>query len=145
MSAPPGSLKNVKEVQGWVNQSRLGLTWSDDEGDTWGELLLTDFPNTYSRAHAGRLSDGRFYIVGNNYDVFLDRRRLLVALSDDGCTFDRQYTLIEGETSRRINGCHKEDGFHYPNTIIDGDRLIVIYSLNKEDIGVGIADMTKVD
>jgi len=121
--------------------SRLGLTWSDDEGDTWSPLHLTDFPNTFSRAHAGRLTDGRCYIVGNNYDVFLDRRRLLMALSDDGYTFDRQYSLLEGATTRRINGLHKEDGYHYPSTFVEGDRLIVIYSVNKEDIEVGIVDM----
>ena len=125
--------------------TRLALTCTDDEGDTWSDVLLTDFPNTYSRARAGRLNDGRFYIVGNNYDMFLDRRRLLVAISDDGRTFDRQYTLIEGETTRRIPGRHKEDGFHYPNTMVDGDNLIVIYSVNKEDIEIGVADMAKVD
>jgi len=124
---------------------RLALTWSDDEGETWSDLLRTDFPNTYSRAFAGRLPDGRYYIVGNNYDRFLDRRHLLIALSDDGRRFDRQYTLVEGDTTRRVNGRHKEDGFHYPNCCADGDTLAVIYSVNKEDIEVGIVDMSAVD
>ena len=123
---------------------RLALTWSDDEGDTWSDLLRTDFPNSYSRAFAGRLNDGRFYIVGNNYDFLLDRRALLIALSDDGHVFDRQYTLVEGDTTRRINGRHKEDGYHYPNCYADGDQLLVVYSVNKEDIEVGIVDMSKV-
>ena len=124
---------------------RLGLTWSDDEGNTWSDLLRTDFPNTYSRAFAGRLGDGRFYIAGNNYDRFLDRDHLLIALSDDGYVFDRQYVLIEGDTTRRINGRHKENGYHYPNCYADGDRLFVVYSVNKEDIEVGILDTTKID
>jgi hypothetical protein len=124
---------------------RLGLTQSDDEGETWSELIRTDFPNTYSRAFAGRLPDGRYYIAGNNYDIFLDRKHLLIALSDDGYIFDRQYTLIEGNTTRRVNGRHKEDGFHYPNCFADGDRLFVIYSVNKEDIEVGIVDMSLVN
>jgi hypothetical protein len=124
---------------------RLALTWSEDEGETWSDLLRTDFQNTYSRAFAGRLSDGRFYIIGNNYDLFLDRRHLLLALSDDGRVFDRQYTLVEGDTTRRINGRHKEDGFHYPNCYTDGDTLFVIYSVNKEDIEVLSVDMTQVD
>jgi hypothetical protein len=124
---------------------RLGLTWSDDGSETWSDLIRTDFPNTYSRAFAGRLTDGRCYIVGNNYDIFLDRRHLLIAISDDGRLFDRQYTLVEGNTTRRINGRHKEDGFHYPNCFADGDKLFVIYSVNKEDIEVRIVDMSKVD
>jgi len=115
---------------------RLALTWSEDEGETWSDLLRTNFPNTYSRAFAGRFSDGRYYIVGNNFDRLLDRRALLIALSDDGRVFDRQYTLVQGDTTRRINGRHKEDGYHYPNCCVDGDRLLVVYSVNKEDIEV---------
>ncbi|MCK5328091.1 MAG: exo-alpha-sialidase [Candidatus Latescibacteria bacterium] len=124
---------------------KLGISWSDDEGDTWSEMYRTDFPNTYSRAFAGRLTDGRYFLVGNNYTNFLDRNSLLVALSDDGLTFDRQYTLRTGRTTRRIEGRHKEDGYHYPNCLVDGDKLLVIHSVNKEDIEVCIADMSKVD
>jgi hypothetical protein len=123
---------------------RLALTVSGDGGGTWSDLQRTNFPNTYSRAFAGRLSDGRFYLAGNNYDRFLDRRSLLVALSDDGTTFDRQYLLVSGATTRRVEGRHKEDGYHYPNCLVDGRRLLVTYSVNKEDIEVGIADMAAV-
>ncbi len=122
---------------------RLAITFSDDEGETWTDLVRTDFPNTYSRAYAGKLSDGRCYIVGNNFDYLLDRTALQIALSDDGKTFTRQYTLVEGPTTRRINGRHKEDGYHYPNCFADGDKLLVIYSVNKEDIEVGIVDTGK--
>jgi hypothetical protein len=123
---------------------RLALTTSDDDGETWSGLLRTNFPNTYSRAFAGRLDDGRFYIAGNNYDRFLDRRSLLIALSDDGATFDRQYLLVSGDTTRAVEGRHKEDGYHYPNCASDGGKLLVTYSVNKEDIEVGIADMSAV-
>ncbi len=124
----------------YANSCRLGLTYSDDGGTTWSDLLRTDFPNTISRAYAGRLSDGRFYIVGNNYDLLLDRRRLLIALSDDGYVFDRQYTLAESDATRRVNGRHKEDGYQYPSCFADGDKLLVVYSANKEDIEIAILD-----
>jgi hypothetical protein len=124
---------------------RLALTHSDDEGDTWSPLLRTDFPNSYSRAFAGRLADGRCYIIGNNYDFLLDRESLLIALSDNGTVFDRQYLLVEGHTTRRVNGRHKENGYHYPNAFPDGDKLLVTYSVNKEDIEVGILDTSKID
>jgi len=122
----------------------LGLTVSDDEGDTWSDLVRTDFPNSFSRAFAGRLTDGRYYIVGNNYNRFLDRMGLLIAVSDDGRSFDRQYTLVTGPTTRRVPGFHKEDGWHYPNCFVDGDKLLVCYSVNKEDIELGVVDMSKV-
>lgn len=118
----------------------LAITWSDDGGETWSDLVRTDFPNSFSRAFAGRLSDGRFYIVGNNHERLLDRMALWIALSDDGRKFTRQYTLVEGPTTRRINGRHKEDGYHYPNCFCDGEKLLVTYSVNKEDIEVGIVN-----
>ncbi len=122
----------------------LALSCSEDEGKTWSDMLLTDFPNSTSRSMAGRLNDGRFFIMGNNYDLFLNRKHMQIALSDDGLVFDRQYTLIEGETTRRVNGFHKEDGYQYPHCCLDGDKIVVIYSINKEDIEVGTVDMSQV-
>lgn len=119
----------------------LGLSISEDGGETWSAPVRTDMQNSFSRAYAGRFTDGRYYIVGNNYNVLLDRRHLLVALSDDGRTFDRMYTLVEGPTTRRINGRHKEDGYHYPNCLADEGKLLVTYSVNKEDIEVGLVSV----
>ena len=120
--------------------TRLALTWSDDGGKSWSPMISTTFPNSYSRAHVGRLTDGRFYIIGNNCDQYLNRHYMHIALSDDGETFDRMYTLLEGPTTRRVPGKHKEDGYHYPNSIVDGDKLLVVYSVNKEDIEVATVD-----
>ena len=122
--------------------TRLALNWSGDGGETWSPIVSTTFQNTFSRAHAGRLSDGRFYIIGNNFDQFLNRLYMQVAVSDDGECFDRMYTLLEGPTTRRVPGRHKEDGYHYPNSIVDGDKLLVVYSVNKEDIEVAVVDTT---
>lgn len=157
----PKSPEGVKPLEGswyqtednciWLYQRdesiscRLALTCSSDGGYSWSPMFRTDFHNSTSRVFAGRLTDGRYYIVGNNYDIFLDRMHLLIALSDDGRKFDRQYTLVEGPTTRRINGRHKENGYHYPNCFVDGDRLFVVYSVNKEDIEVGFADMSRVN
>ena len=128
----------------FANSLSLALTYSDDNGESWSDLLRTDFPNSLSRAYAGRLDNGKYYIVGNNYDVLLDRCHLQMAVSDDGYTFDRQYTLVDGPTTRRINGRHKENGYQYPSCYCDGDKLFVIYSVNKEDIEVAIVDVSNV-
>ena len=42
-------------------------------------------------------------------------------------------------------GMHKAPGFQYPAATIADGVLWVIYSVNKEDIEVCIADMSKVD
>jgi hypothetical protein len=125
--------------------TRLAVNWSDDSGHTWSPIIGTTFQNTFSRAHAGRLVDGRYYIIGNNFDQYLNRLHMHIALSDDGETFDRMYTLLSGPTTRRVPGRHKEDGYHYPNSIVDGDQLIVVYSVNKEDIEVAVVDTTTFD
>jgi hypothetical protein len=117
---------------------RLALSWSDDGGRTWTEPLRTDFPNTYSRAFAGRLSDKRFYIAGNNYDHYLDRSNLMIAVSGDGEVFDKMHTVLNTPTTRRIDGYHKEDGFHYPNCMTADGKLFIVCSENKEDIVVAI-------
>jgi hypothetical protein len=122
---------------------RLALTWSEDEGETWSKPLLTDFPNTSSRIYAGKLDDGRYYLSGNNYDRLLDRRHLLLALSENGETFDGMRTIVSGPTTRRIEGKHKEDGYHYPNCYVDKGKLFVTYSVNKEGIEVAEVDTTR--
>ncbi|MBN1445909.1 MAG: exo-alpha-sialidase [Candidatus Omnitrophica bacterium] len=123
---------------------KLALSVSDDEGDTWTPLYDTDIPNTNVRAYAGRLSDGRFFLCSSISSVHLDRRHMHLALSDDGRCFDRMYTLLQGETTRRVNGRHKEDGWHYASGLVDGDRLMIAHSINKEDIAVASVDMSKV-
>ena len=151
-----GSAQGVRPQQGtwyqtddgriWVWQrdaghlTRLALTWSDDGGGSWSPMVSTDFPNTFSRAHAGRLTDGRFYLIGNNFDQYLNRLYMHIAISDDGTCFDRMYTLLQGETTRRVPGRHKENGYHYPHSMVEGDRLIVVYSVNKENIEVAVVD-----
>jgi len=122
---------------------RLALTWSEDEGETWSKPLLTDFPNTSSRIYAGRLDDGKYFLAGNNYDRLLDRRFLLLALSENGETFDNMHTIVSGATTRRIEGKHKEDGYHYPNCYIERGKLFVTYSVNKEGIEVAEVDTTR--
>jgi hypothetical protein len=121
----------------------LGLSWSEDDGRTWSEAIHTDLPNSSSRAFAGRLADGRYFILGNNCDRFLDRMALHIMLSDDGMLFDRQYILVDGPTTRRVNGRHKENGYHYPHACVDGDKLLVVYSVNKEDVEVGIVETNR--
>ena len=37
-------------------------------------------------------------------------------------------------------GTLKNDGYQYPSCLVDGERLLIGYSVNKEDMEVGIVD-----
>ena len=123
---------------------RLAFTASDDGGYTWMKPMLTDIPDSMSRVHAGRLSDGRYYLVGNTWPKLLDRTHLMLSISGDGQVFSKIYTLVDDPTTQRAVGLLKADGYQYPCCLAEKDRLIVGYSVNKEDIEVGIVDTTRI-
>jgi len=129
------------------DESASGYLWialSEDDGETWTEPMRSDMPDSMSRVYAGRLSDGRFYLVGNSVRQLMDREHLMLSISADGATFDRMYQLIEEPTRQRFKGTLKVDGYQYPVGLVDGDRLLIGYSVNKEDIECGILDCSKV-
>ena len=62
-------------------------------------------------------------------------------LSDDGYVFNEVYLLVDDPTSQRLVGLLKEDGYQYPCCLPEADRLLVGYSVNKEDMECGIVDL----
>lgn len=116
----------------------MPVSVSEDDGRTWLGPMLSDFPDAMSRSRAGRLTDGRCYLIGNSYPDLLNRSRLMLSLSDDGHKFDRMYTLVDEPTAQRAEGKLKVHGYQYPTSVEEEDRLIVGYSVNKEDIECGI-------
>jgi len=131
----------------WRDESAsmyLGLTLSEDGGETWTEIMRTNFPDSGSRTFAGRLSDGRFYQVGNSTRVHMDRNFFALSISDDGAKFNKMYQLVKEPTRQRFQGHLKCHGYQYPSCVVDGDKLLIGHSVNKEDIAVGIVDATKI-
>jgi hypothetical protein len=121
----------------------LGLTLSEDGGESWTEVMRSNFPDSMSRTFAGRLPDGRFYQVGNSTRVIMDRNFFAISLSNDGAKYNKMYQLISESTSQRFQGHLKVHGYQYPSCLIDGDKLLMVYSVNKEDIECGILDISK--
>ena len=119
----------------------LGVAMSTDGGRTWTEVIRSDFPDSMSKVFAGRLSDGRFYLVGNATPMYMDRNFFALSLSDDGARFDRMYQLIADRAQQRFQGHLKCHGYQYPSCVVDGDRLLIAYSVNKESIECGIVDL----
>jgi len=129
----------------WRDESATGYLWvslSEDGGQTWGQIRRSNFPNSMVRIFAGRLSDGRFYLAGNPTRMLLDRNFFALALSDDGAKFNKIFQLISAPTHQSFGGQLKCHGFQYPSCLVDGDKMLMTYSVNKEDIEVGIIDTT---
>jgi len=116
----------------------LGVALSEDGGQTWTQVIRSNFPDATSRIFAGRLEDGRFYILGNSIAQHMNRNFFSIALSDDGAKFNKMYCLIDKPTQQRFQGHLKVHGYQYPSACVDGNRLVIAYSVNKEDIEVGI-------
>lgn len=131
----------------WRDESTsecLGLTLSEDGGESWTEVMRTNFPDSMSRTFAGRLPDGRFYQVGNSTRVLMDRNFFAISLSDDGAKFNKMYQLVTEPAKQRFEGHLKCHGYQYPSCLVDGDKMLIVYSVNKEDIECGIVDTTKI-
>lgn len=118
------------------------VNYSDDGGRSWSVPMISDIPDSMSRLYAGRLSDGRYYLVNNAIPTLLDRIPLMLLLSSDGVTFDDVYMINDSPVEMRRKGLLKINGHQYPCCIVDGDSLIVAYDANKEDIMCEVIDAT---
>ncbi len=128
----------------WRDESQSCRVWvntSPDGGDTFTALMISDIPDAMSRNHAGRLTDGRYYLCHNASATLHNRMHLTLLLSDHGYVFNQVYLLVDDPTSMRLVGLLKLPGYMYPCCLSDGDRLLVGYSVNKEDIEIGIVDL----
>jgi hypothetical protein len=114
----------------------LWHTWSQDDGETWAIPEATEFTDSVAKFHFGRLPDGRFYYVGNPSTEKWYRTLLVLALSHDGEDWTNAYILRNEETAPVFEGTYKDTGYGYPHSMLLGNHLYVIYSVNKEDIEV---------
>lgn len=118
----------------------LYVNTSDDGGRSWTVPALSDIPDSMSRLYAGRLADGRYYLVNNAIPTLLDRISLMLLLSRDGVCFDKVYCINDSPVEMRRKGLLKINGHQYPCCLVDGEKLIVAYDANKEDILCEIID-----
>ena len=122
---------------------RLWVNCSTDGGLTFSEPCISDIPDSMSRVYAGRLDDERYFLCNNAFPTLLNRMHLFLPLSDDEYIFNKVYIIIDDPVSQRLKGLLKLDGYQYPCCLSDGNRLLVGYSVNKEDIECGIVDVSK--
>ncbi len=123
--------------------------FSFDNGKTWTAPTRTNFPDTGSRANAGRLPNGQFYVINNPLPMSAregGRALLAISLSHDGLIFDRMAVIRFVAPPTRYPGKAKGGGgYQYPHSVVVGENLWVIYSVNKEDMEVARIPLSELD
>ena len=130
--------QNRKEEE-TTKSRRNYASFSFDNGKTWTVPIRTSFPDACARSDAGKLPDGQVYVINNVLPLSPKnggRSLLAISLSRDGLNFDRVAVIRFVAPPRRYKGRAKSIGYAYPHSVVVGDKLWVIYSVNKEDIQV---------
>lgn len=115
-----------------TDELRLRVALSEDSGRSWTHPMYSNIPDSKSRVSAGRLADGRFFLINNAIADLLNRVPLMISISRDGLKFEKQYFLLNEPTKIEFPGALKAHGYQYPCALVERDRLIVAYSVNKE-------------
>jgi hypothetical protein len=115
-----------------TDELRLRVALSEDGGRSWTHPMLSNIPDSKSRVSAGRLHDGRYFLINNAIADLLNRVPLMISVSQDGLKFEKQYFLLNEPTRVEFPGALKAHGYQYPCSLVEEHRLIVAYSVNKE-------------
>ena len=102
------------QALGRTEQDRIFQVWSEDAGETWGNMTLTSLPNPNSGIDAVTLKDGRHLLVYN--PTMKGRSPLSVAVSLDGKEW-RIALQLENNPGKE---------FSYPAVIQSSDGLVHI-------------------
>lgn len=119
------------QALGRTRQGKMFEIWSDDEGNSWGEMTLMDLPNPNSGTDAVTLKDGRQLLVYNHNirsgSNNKGRSPLDVAVSKDGKHWMAALVLEDDPNA--------PNGFPYPAVIQTRDGLVhVTYTWERKRI-----------
>jgi predicted neuraminidase len=119
------------QAVGRTRAGRVFETWSQDGGETWTPMTLTDLPNPSAGTDAVTLKDGRHLLVYNHTPK--GRTPLNIAISRDGKKWDVAHVL-ESEPGE----------YSYPAVIQTTDGLVhVTYTWRRERIKHVVIDPAK--
>ncbi len=133
---PDGSTVAIRD-----NLKNRGFYYAAEKkapGDYYPPAEETNMPGEAMPA-AGNLPDGRAYILGN----FDYRRNMYIMLSKDGRVFDTA-RLVRGLRFRAQKGIGKPNrasGPNYFRSMVIGDKLWIVYSISKQEIGLTTIDL----
>jgi len=130
-----GTVNMLLRVTGKGWKGKLWLTRSTDNGVSWSRPVEEPFTDNDSKFHFGRLPDKRFYYVGIPDTLHhYDRNPLVISLSSDGKTFNKNYIIADELYHLKKEGLWKGGQYGYPHTMICNGYLYVIISRQKEAI-----------
>lgn len=126
--------KGRLQALGRTRSSGIFQIWSEDNGQTWGEMTLTELPNPSSGTDAVTMADGRQLLVYNHNPNYKGRSPLNVAVSDDGVHWQAALVL---ETE-------PENQYSYPAVIQTDDGLVhITYTWRRLKIKHVVVDPAK--
>lgn len=106
---------------------------SNNNGETWSYPQKTEFTDYHSKFCCGTLNDGRNYVISNPDSEFC-RLPLVLSLAKDGENFNEQYVIADEVIPMRYPSKYKGGYYAYPSCEYVNGKLIVICSVNKEDV-----------
>lgn len=105
-----------------AESKRILRAFSTDNGETWSELVATNFPDARSKFFVLRTSRGYFALVSNSRPARRDP--LTLAISRDGLVYTHLFYLVGG---RHID---------YPHMIERENHLFISFSGAKQTVEV---------
>ena len=137
--AEPNFIQRECDVLGFFRNytGRLLVSRSVDLGESWSALMDSEIPDSTARFATGNLPGGQRYLIGNSLHKKFDRRALIVSVSSNqGRRFESCWILRDEPTFKRFEGQHKMDGWQYPHGYVWKNLLLVVHSVNKEDVAI---------
>lgn len=137
---------NTQAVWVEITTNSTGGDWYPHVLEEYGnQIYQTNIPDSKTKQYLGLLDDGNRYFVSNpRNNTELVRQPLTVAMSRGQ---DRAYKSIGVlRTGANPNPApdtrdYKNIGFSYPSAVQVGNRLVVAYSEDKENIWVSVVDV----
>lgn len=120
-----------------TRNGRLAESVSDDGGDSWSKVRLTELPNNQSGTDAVTLRDGRHVLIYNNFATLSGTKKgprtpLSIAVSDDGETWRHVMTLEDSPISQ----------YSYPAIIQGrGGKVHCVYTWRRQRVAYKKLDL----
>ncbi len=110
---------------------RILRAFSTDNGETWSELVATNYPDARSKFFALRTSRGYYALVSNSNPA--GRDPLTLAISRDGLVYSYMFHLVGG---RHID---------YPHMIEHDEHLFISFSGAKQTVEILKVPLVAID
>lgn len=113
-----------------TRNAKLATSFSDDNGETWSTMTLSNVPNNQSGTDAVTLKDGRHVLIYNNFETIQGtpkgpRTPLDIAISDDGKDWKHVIVLEDSPINK----------YEYPSIIQGADgTLHAVYTWRRQRI-----------